>query len=343
MASAKDMRVVRLAAVPALELAAISRTSLDRPLAHSAELVIAVPSDEAIVLGSMQRFGELSGAGVAASTLVTRRGSGGAEAAVGPGSVWVQLALASSGALVACEPERLLNRYVRPLLRALAKVGALAHYFDRDWVSASKGSYKGPIAQLAFAHDTTTGRALVEAVVAVSTPFAVRARGSFLGKPPLTLRALGVDPEVDAGRVADAILDAYANAYGIGELALDTASEMTRALSRDFGVSAADDARSDPPWAATRDEAIGIVAAGRDRAGRMRIGGELMASRDVVARVESEIAEASRAEAIDGARIDRAVDALAAPGVAMLGVRSLRSIRDAIDEALASPAPSAAQ
>lgn len=337
MPGEKDMRVARLAAVPAAELAAISRTALDRPLAHSAELVVAVPSDDAVILGAMQRFGELAGVGVPAPALVTRRGSGGAEAAVGPGTVWMQLALAHPGALVACEPHRLLNRYVRPLLRALAKVGAVAHYFDRDWVSASRGSFKAPVAHVAFAHDTTTGRALVEAVIAVSTPFAVRERGSFLGRAPLTLRALGVDPDVDAGRVADALIDAYANAYGIGELALDTASEMTRALSRDFAGAAADDPRSDPPWTATRDEAIGIVAAGRDRDGRVRVGGELMASRDVISRLETEIHEASRGAAIDGARIDRAIDALAAPEVAMLGVRSLRSLRDVIEDALAAP------
>ena len=67
----------------------------------------------------------------------------------------------------------------------------------------------------------------------------------------------------------------------------------------------------------------------------MRVGGELMASRDVIARLESEIAEATIDGVIDAGRIDRAVDALAAPGVAMLGVRSLRAIRGAIDDALA--------
>jgi hypothetical protein len=341
MATAKDMRVVRLPALPAAELAAISGSALDRPLVHAAELVVGVPCDEAVVLGSMQRLGELAGADVHASMQVVRRGSCGAEAAVGPGTVWVQLALSHPGALVACEPGRLLNRHVRPLLRALTRVGALAHYFDRDWVSASRPSAnpcRAPVAQVAFAHDATTGRALVEAVIAVSTPFALRARGSFLGKAPLTLRALGVDPDVDVGRVADAVIDAYASAYGLGELALDTASEMTRALARDV-AGELDDPRSEPPWAATRDEAIGVVAAGRDRHGRVRIGGELMVSRDALVRLESEIAAASSEGAIDGARIDRAVDALAGQGVAILGVRSLRSVRDVIDEALASPLP----
>lgn len=316
---------MRLAAVPAAELAAISRTALDRPLVHSAELVVAVPSDEAIILGSMQRLSELGA--VDPKVLVTRRGSGGAEAQVGPGSVWIQLALSSPIALVACEPDRLCNRYVRPLLRALAKVGALAHYFDRDWVSASRM----PVGSVSFAHDTSSGRALVEAIVAVDTPFAMRERPSFLGKPARTLRGVGVDPDVDAARVADAVIDAYANAYGIGELSLDTASEMTRALSRDFAGTAADDPRGDPPWAATRDEAIGVVAAGRDREGRVRVGGELMASRDAIARLEAAIAAAGG----DAPKLDAAVDALAAPGVAMLGVRDLRSIRDVIAEALA--------
>jgi hypothetical protein len=330
MPSAKGMRVVRLAGVPAAELAAISRSSLDRPLEAAAELVIGVPSDEAIVLGSMQRMSELEGASVPGSALVIRRGSGGAEAAVGPGTVWIQLALESASALVACEPSRLLNRYVRPLLRAITKAGALAHYFDRDWISASKGSFKAPIAQLGFAHDASTGRALLEALVAVSTPFALRPRGSFLGKPPLTLRALGIAPEVDAARVADATIDAYATAYGLGELALDTVSEVTRAIAAGRGPRDEEDPRADPPWSATRDEAIGVVGAGRDRHGRLRIGGEFMASRDAVAHLEQEIAEAPG----DPARIDRAVDALAAEGVAMLGVASLRSLRDVIDEAL---------
>jgi hypothetical protein len=330
MAGAKEMPIVRLPAAPSAELAAMSRGALDRPLAHAAELVIAAPLDAAVILGSMQRFGELEGAGLPADARVMRRGSGGAEVSVGPGTLWMQLSLANASALVACEPGRLLNRYVRPLLRAISKVGALAHYFDRDWVSASRGSVKAPIAQVAFAHDTTTGRALVEAFVAVATPFAVRPRGTFLGQTPLTLRALGVDPGVDVERLGDAVALAYAKAYGVVEL--HAAAQTPRAL--DF-VAPAADVRDDPPWAATREEAIGIVAAGRARDGRVRVGGELMASRDVIARLEEEIAEASR-DGIDGARIDRALDALTAPGAAMLGVRSLRSLREAIDDALAS-------
>lgn len=322
MATATHLRVVRLEAVPSADLAAISRAALDRPLTHDGDLLVAVPSDEAIVLGSMQRLSELAAGGVAPlapEARVIRRGSGGAEARVGPGTVWLQLALASPSALVACTPGRLLNRYVRPLLRALTKLGALAHYFDRDWISASKT----PIAAVSFAHDAGTGRALVEAFIAVDAPFALRDRPSFLGKPARTLRALAIGADVDAARVADAVSDAYQGAYGV--------SATTRALPSDLAGTRTPggDPRGEPPWLATRDEAIGVVAAGLDGEGRLRVGGELMASRDAIARLEDEASEAAG----DAARIDSAVDALAAPGVALLGVRSLRSIRDVIHEA----------
>ncbi len=333
MAGARDMRILRFGAASCADLAAISRTALDRPLTHSAELIVAVPSDEGVVLGSLQRLSELDGiagaSSVGPSSLVVRRGTGGAECHVGPGTVWMQLALSSPSALVACEPDRLCNRYVRPLLRALTKVGALAHYFDRDWVSASKA----PVASVSFAHDTQTGRSLVEAFVAVDTPFALRDRPSFMGKTPRTLRALGLSCE--APRVGVAVVDAYRAAYGSDELAAFDASSILGALAGLALRAPADDPREDPPWAAVRAEAIGIVAAGRDRAGRMRVGGELMASRDALTRLEEAIASSAGDPArLDPARLDQAVDALAAPGVALLGVRDLRSIRAVIAEAL---------
>ena len=129
--------VMRCVPVPAERLAALSRSSLGRSLTHDAELLLAEPADTAIVLGALQRVSEIAG-DIDGSEALVRRGSGGAEARVSPGMLWMQLALARPSALCACEPVRLLNRYVRPLLRALAKVGALAHYFDRDWISTSK-------------------------------------------------------------------------------------------------------------------------------------------------------------------------------------------------------------
>jgi lipoate-protein ligase A len=96
------------------------------PMLAEAELVVSVPRDEAIVLGSFQRGSEVS-----SDLPIVRRGSGGAACRVGPGSVWVQLFFSS----LEVPPDKILNRLVRPLLRAMTKTGAHAHYFGRDWVS----------------------------------------------------------------------------------------------------------------------------------------------------------------------------------------------------------------
>lgn len=309
--------VLRLERAAAARLAAASRAALDRPLAHDGELLLATVEDEAVLLGALQRASEL-GAGDDPGRTLLRRGSCGAEAMVGTGSLWVQLALSRPDALVRCEPSRLLNRYVRPLLRALTKVGALAHYFDRDWISAGKR----PVAMIAFAHDVATGRALVEAIIAVRTPFAIRARPSYLGKAPATLADIGAS--VELARLGDALAEAYASAYGRSIV------EMP-GFKGDPPQPAAGDLRTEPAWAATRDEAIGVVGAGPDASGRMRVGGELMASRDAVTRLEERLAAAGSS---DAAEIGALVDAsLGAPDVALVGVRSLTSLRDVIVEA----------
>ena len=302
--------VLRLDGIPAARLAAMSRGALDRVLQQPAELVLATSSDEAVVLGAQQRASELTGE-LDANVPLLRRGSGGAEVRVGRGTLWMQLALERSDVLVACEPSRLLNRHVRPVLRALTKVGALAHYFDRDWISVAKR----PIGMIALSHDAGTRRALVEIVLGITTPFAVRMRPSYLGKPTATLAELGID--VALARLGDAIALAHAAAYGatLVELSPDDAGALLDA----------DDPRGEPPWTATRDEAIGVVGAGRDQTGRMRLGGELMVSRDALAALEVELVTA------EPAAVGRAVDAtLGAPGVALVGVRSLLSLRDVI-------------
>ena len=67
----------------------------------------------------------------------------------------------------------------------------------------------------------------------------------------------------------------------------------------------------------------------------MRVGGELMASRDVMAALEEAIA--SLPNDADAETIGAAVDAaFGAPGVVVEGVRALASVRDAIARAMAS-------
>lgn len=294
--------VVRAGERSAREIAAVSRGALDRALANPAELWVAVARDEAVLVGAFQRA-----AGMRADWPLVRRGSGGPEVRVGPGTVHVALALAHPGALVACDEKRIVNRLVRPLLRALTRTGSLAHYFGRDWVSVARR----PAAWVGFAHDATTQRTLFEAFVAVRTPFATTDRPSFLGKAPGTLESIGgrsVDPE----RIARAIVEAYARdaeqvAVGAPQQAPD-----------------ADDPRAEPPWAATCEVPIGAIGAGPDARGTFRIGGDLLVSRDALARLEA------RAAAAPDGDVARVVDDLAAPGVALDGVPSLTAVRDVI-------------
>src|SRR5580658_1117618 len=165
--------VIRAGTRSAGEIAAHSRAALDRPLAHMAELWVAVARDEALLVGAFQR-----GRGMPATWPLVRRGAGGPEVRVGPGTVHVALALTHPGVLVPCDETRIVNRSVRPLLRALTKTARLAHFFGRDWVSVAHR----PAAWVGFAHDAGTRRTLFEAFVAVRTPFAVADRPSFLGK-----------------------------------------------------------------------------------------------------------------------------------------------------------------
>lgn len=285
----------------AREIAAWSRAALDRPMAHDAELWVAIARDEA-----SERIAGAFGRGAGA-----RRGSGGPEVVVGPATVHVALSLAHPGALSsACDEKRIVNRYVRPLLRALTRVGAQAHYFGRDWIAVQHR----PAAQVVFAHDAATRRTLFEAFVAVRAPFAGEHRASFLGKPHGTLESI-TGRSFDAARIADAIVDAYVAPHASIPL-------PTPVLFSSFESAA------DPPWLATREEAIGIVGAGPDARGVFRVGGDLLVSRDALASLESRVASCA------GEDVARFVDdTLAAPGVALDGVRSLASVRDVILDA----------
>jgi len=242
-----------------------------------------------------------------------RRGSGGAEVRLGEGSVHLVLSLAHPASLVACDEKRIVNRYVRPLLRALGKAGGTgspAHYFGRDWVSVAHA----PVAWVGFGHDAGTRRTFVEAVVAVRVPFAVGARASFRGNAPSTLEAVGRS-SVDSAHLAEAIVEAYAR---------DTTVAHVGAPPPAPAIADLRDAR-EPPWAATTEEAIGTLGAGPDARGVFRVGGDLLVSRDALARLEERVAVASDDE------LPAIVDAtLAAPGVALEGVRSLASVLDVV-------------
>ena len=307
-----SIAVRRQGSIDASRAAAASRTVLTRALAAEAELWIAPLRGDAIVLGAFGRAHEN-----AVGTLL-RRGTGGPSVRVGDGTLHVVLALETPASLVACDAPRIVNRYVRPLLRALTRVGAMAHYFGRDWISVKHR----PAAWVGFAHDRLTSRAALEAFIALRTPFVPdeeSPRASLLGKEPGTVEAIaGV--AIDEAALIDAIVAAYASASG--HAAIDAGAWPDVAPDDD-------DPRRDPPWSATLDEPIGILGAGPDRFGRFRVGGDLMISSDALITLENSLETHATGE-----DLARAIDAaLGAPGVVTFGIRSLTSVRDVIERA----------
>jgi hypothetical protein len=299
--------------IGALELATASRAALDTPLADEAELWIGRPDEDAVALGAFQRAGSRAPLG----PVLVQRGSGGPGVRMGAGTLWLALLLPRVDALVACDESRLVNRYVRPLLRALTRCGAQAHFFGRDWVSVERR----PAGWVGFAHDRGSGRAVIEAFVARETPFDVGARASYLGKEPGTLASI-VGARVEEARLAEAIVTAYADAYG--RTAVDRGGLPTRAVTPSPSA-AGGEGSIDPPWAATVEEVIGQLGAGPDAAGRFRVGGELLVSRDALGALEAALGGVTDEEV--GALVDATLEA---PGVALDGVKSLASVRDVI-------------
>ena len=311
------MGILRAGERSAHEIAAHSRAALDRPLSQPGEPWTAIARDQGVLLGAFQRGAGLPG--LPGEVARVHRGSGGPAVRLGPGTVHVALALAHPGVFVACDAKRIVNRSVRPLLRALTRVGALAHFFGRDWVSV----LQRPAAWVGFAHDATTRRTLFEAFVAVRTPFHVTASPSFLGKSPGSLEEIA-GKALDPQRVADAIVDAYVAAWSAAAVEIP-------APDTPGAPPAEREQADDRPWAATVEEAIGTLGAGPDAHGVFRIGGDLLVSRDALAHLEA------RSPHVPDDGIGPLVDeTLAAPGVALDGVRSLTSVRDVILRARAS-------
>jgi hypothetical protein len=202
-------------------------------------------------------------------------------------------------------------------MRALSSLGEKTPYFGRDWLSAQHR----PLAWVGFAHDSSSRRSLFEAVVGVNATWSLdRNRASFLGKSEITL-AEAIGHAVDLGHVLDVIANDYANAFE-GERADAPAIETASPQIED-----------DPHWTATIDEAIGTVAAGFDRHGRLEIGGQFLASRDAVAALEERVAAFDRNTSLDviGAAVD---GELTKSGTA---IKTLVSVRDVIARVLSLP------
>lgn len=139
-------------------------------------------------------------------------------------------------------PDKILNRAVRPLLAWLTKkTSRPVRYFGRDWI-AVEGR---PVGIVAFAYESKTDRGVFEAFVSARSLVTLGPRASYRDKEPMTL-------DVDPSSLVDDVVTCT--------------------------TSAVDD---EPPWEATAEDAIGLVAAGRDRHSVLRAGGEFIGSSDV--------------------------------------------------------------
>ncbi len=281
----------------------------------------------ALVLGAFQRSASAVSPG-ANHPPVLRRASGGPALWVGPGTLHLWLTLPRPDALVPCDPPRLVNRHVRPLLRGLARLGAPAIYGGRDWV----GVARRPAAWVGFAHDEASGASLFEAFVALEHPFWLppaygayppRRLDPFAGRAPATLaELLGRAPP--AGLAAEAIAEAFRAAYGAGALGESD-------LAPGQALPLAEDAR--PPFAALEEDVIGFVGARVGAGGGL--GGDFFASEGVARGLDAALA--GLGPGAGGEAAERAVDeALAGATGALEGLRDPDCLRRAARAAGAS-------
>ena len=293
-----------LQTLSAAQAAAVSCARTPVPDEHSASLLVAEITGEAVLLGAFER--NLA----AVQVPVFRRGTGGGAAHVGPGVVFVQLSLPSPSALTPAGPDQILNRYVRPVLRALTRSGAPAHYFGRDFLSVKHA----PAALVAFAHAQATQHTVVEVFIGVNRDaFGEVQRPSFAGKIAGSVSSL-TGQAMDVPALIEAISAEFAAAYGH---ALVPAKNAPIAPAASLAL--------EPAWTSSVDEAIGPVFAGRAASSALRVGGTFMASHDAIARLEQ--------RATTGAHLEEMQAVLDAPGLALFGLKNPRNLLVALESA----------
>jgi hypothetical protein len=141
------------------QIAGLSTSLLEQPLAGAAALVVLESIDEGSLVGAFDR-GLMQQQET--MTMRYRRGTGGNAIPLRKGSLYLGLALTSAAALTPCSPAQVINRMVRPLLRVLTKcLGKRAAYFGRDTVVVDHA----PVALVTMGHDSRSGRALFEAFI----------------------------------------------------------------------------------------------------------------------------------------------------------------------------------
>jgi hypothetical protein len=303
-------------AASAEEVARRSWNVLSRPLPAGvvAELTVSTvaPGQSAVLLGRFQREPDAAGLHPGAPRL--RRASGGTHVHLGGGDVHVLLSLASADALVACTPASLVNRHVRPVLRALG--GA---FFGRDWIAGPRELSRRPVAFAGFAHHAGSGRAALEVILPGADGWCDPSRASHRGLAPAHVE--------HPARFAEAIVSAFEAAFG-------------SALGAGSAAPGEDAPAADTvPWTASLDEAMGPLRAGRDIGGALRFGGEIFASADRVDALGPAVDAAMKAAPADrSAAVGALVDAaFTETGGVIVGVGDLANVRAVLLAACRSP------
>ena len=197
-----------------------------------------------------------------ANTPRHRRASGGHAVRVGPGVLYAAIALPKVNSLVAdATSHNLLNRHVRPLLRALSFGKKPASYIGKDRLTIGSTA----VAYCGFAFDASSGVAIVEAFIGVTESFAA---------------SDGDDAKVKDGSLASLSMTTLT----IEELAEKVRRHAAREFGRELAIthaSALSGAAPDAPFSgglspfATSPAAIGTIGFSRGDEG-LFFGGDCM-------------------------------------------------------------------
>jgi hypothetical protein len=208
-------------------------------------LAVSVVQGPAVILGAMQRTGRVVDARACAQAGVPllRRVTTGTAAWMGGAGIVMALALPHVATIKEDATEAtLLNRNVRPFLRAFSQAGAMAHYFGREWISIRKQ----PGALLGF-DVTREGGVLVEVIAgfdqAIGLPAELmtddeRAVDRFMGKTPLSLRH--VFPDARIATLPERLVEAF-----VADVARPTTSETLEPARSSSWVELTDEM---DPW-----------------------------------------------------------------------------------------------
>lgn len=348
------VRVRHLAAVdPLRELASTAQlmasVARGRERGEGGALQLATLRGEALALGRFQQLAPTLETPLGepnpkrSPPNVVRRWTGGHATAYGDGILSVSLILPGPSAwLPAPEKipaEKLLNRYVRGLLRAFSALGAPAFYPGRDCVTVAAR----PVAYLSCERDAT-GVCLVQAIVGLFRPFAVEKSAPPIpeenaSEAPTSLSDLVRGSAGLGERFGEALLTAYAARHGLAFDASPPSELESQAVSEREARLRAHSPREDSvadmvgsgPFSTPMGSLEAFVALEQSRTlRRVRIFGDFIADSAGVAELE----EALRMRPADWQSVDGAVErVLGGPEHFTLGLRERQTVTHAVLEA----------